>query len=85
MTQIWKFDLRHGEQRISAPGLGKALFFAIQGTKVRVWCKVRPGEPDRERIFYVVGTGSPIPPNGRHVGSLQDGSYVWHLFQAVPG
>lgn len=83
MAQLWKFDVAPsaGPQVIKAPGLGKAVFFAMQGGQPRVWMKVKPDHPEVERQIQVVGTGHDIPNNWRYVGSLQDGPYVWHLFQ----
>lgn len=81
--QIWKFDLRHGAQHITAPGLGQAVFFARQDDCLRVWCEVRPGQPEHTFIMDVIGTGHQVPRDARHVGSIQDGPFVWHLFQAA--
>lgn len=86
MAAIWKFQLKFSAsmQKVSAPRLGKAVFFGIQNGVYCVWAKVQPGEPDRERQFQIVGTGDEIPLNWRHVGTVQNGDYVWHLFQDGP-
>jgi hypothetical protein len=83
MAAIWKFPLDHksGIQQVVAPGLGKAVFFAMQDGQFHVWAKVKPGEVDVHRKFQVCATGEEIPHHWRHVGSLQAGGFVWHLFQ----
>ena len=83
MPQIWKFDVAPtaGPQVVKAPGLSDAVLFAMQGNHPHVWMRVEPGQPEVERRIQVVGTGHEIPGDWRHVGSLQDGPFVWHLFQ----
>lgn len=83
MAIIEKFPLEHraGKQQVVAPGLGKAIHFAVEDGQFCVWAKVKPGEVDVHRKFEIVNTGEEIPFHWRHVGSVQFGGFVWHLFQ----
>jgi hypothetical protein len=81
VIQQFPLDHKTGIQQVVAPGLGKAVFFAMQDGEFHVWAKVKPGEVDVHRKFQVCATGEEIPFHWRHVGSLQAGGFVWHLFQ----
>lgn len=49
---------------------------------VEVWA-LHTGGPGLPRVFRVFGTGQPVPPVARHVGTAlaADGVLVWHLFE----
>jgi hypothetical protein len=83
MPVIWKFPLDHksGPQTVKGPGLGVALHFDHQVGELFAWMKVHPGEDEVERRLLIAGTGHEIPDDWRHVGSVQSGGFVWHLFQ----
>lgn len=47
-----------------------------------VWIEVHTDDnPDPGRRMVVYGTGHEIPPDLTYVGSLIDGSFVWHVFE----
>lgn len=80
---VWKFPVRiaDGRQEIKGPGLPRPAYFALQDGIPTVWAVVSPWERhELPRGIYIVGTGHPIPTGCTHVGSLQDGGFVWHLF-----
>lgn len=74
-TAIWKFPLRKMGARI--------VLAAEQHGILCVWALVDVDGPGRDRTIYIVGTGVPTPPFGRHVGSAvcDGGAYVWHVFE----
>lgn len=46
-----------------------------------VWATVRPDNKSEPVAVFVVGTGNPIPERARqHVGSFNQGPFVWHVF-----
>src|SRR6185437_14733595 len=52
---------------------------------VEFWAEHTEGAPSRERTFQVFGTGHPLPPGARYVGTAprtRDG-LVWHLYEIV--
>jgi hypothetical protein len=52
-------------------------------TGLAVWALVDPKAPTVGRVLFVVGTGNPLSPEaeqGIHLGSFQDGPFVWHVF-----
>jgi hypothetical protein len=37
-----------------------------------------------EMRLQVFGTGHEIPDDWEHVGTVQDGEFVWHIFEELP-
>lgn len=35
------------------------------------------------RTFHIVGTGHPIPPRTKHVGSVLMPPFKWHVFEEI--
>lgn len=50
-----------------------------QGRKC-FWAEVDPRNAMVPRWMGVVGTGDPTPPAAKHVGTLMEGHFVWHLY-----
>lgn len=50
---------------------------------VTMWLVIDSEQPKQVARFQVVGTGFPIPENWEHVGTVQEGAFVWHLFEEV--
>lgn len=54
-------------------------------TVVEFWAEHDSSAPSSLRVFQVFGTGHPLPPDARYVGTCPrtaDG-LVWHLFELV--
>ncbi len=81
--KIWKFpiELKHETQQIKGPAPLNILHFGIQDTKLTVWAEVDPTAAEIRVWLRVVGTGSDIPSNWTYRGTLQDGCFVWHLYE----
>jgi hypothetical protein len=48
---------------------------------IEMWAQVDPTAGPEQRWFSVRGTGHPVPSVARHVASMRDGIFVWHLFE----
>lgn len=83
MRTIWKFPIPYQEQFIVATKAGaKPVLIALQDGKPHLWLEVDKRTLNEVHYIYnVVGTGHDIPERGEHVGSWQDGSFVWHLYK----
>jgi hypothetical protein len=83
MKQIWKFKLAHG--MIEVPRGAQYLTCQMQHGEICAWFIVDPAERDLEvRRYQIIGTGHDFNPQGlEHFATVQDGAYVWHLFQEV--
>ena len=90
MRKIWKYVLpREGEFDLEMPYVVDFLDVQIQREEPCLWAMVIPESKKRTYHFKIVGTGHSIPDDAKtrilsHIGTFQDGVYVWHLFE-VPG
>ncbi len=89
MKTIFKYTLEPKEQQsIEVPDGAEFLTVQIQHDVICVWAIVDPSKKKTTELFFIVGTGHPLPkqPNYlQYVGTVQElgGSLVWHLFRAV--
>lgn len=85
MSAIWKYALDPTDRQVVAmPAGAELLHVGMQDGGIRVWVRVDEDRELQGRIIYIRGTGHTIEDRdgGTHqyVGSAQDGSYVWHVF-----
>lgn len=54
-----------------------------QGGQICIWYTTDKvvTAPEIKRNIYIVGTGGIIPSDGRYIGTVQLGAYVWHLYE----
>lgn len=80
---IWKYTLDlAGSQTIRMPRGAEILSVAVQANEFRLWALCDPEAPIEPRVILVHGTGHPITDSlGRHIGTVIDGSFVWHVFE----
>lgn len=80
---IFKYPVRHGHiNRLTLPEPCDILHVGLQSGVVTMWARVPPTPVrTRDRYFQVVGTGQPFPKSAEHLGTVQDGGYVWHLIE----
>jgi hypothetical protein len=82
---IWKFTNKvrfGGEFEIEASADAIPVLFGKQGSTWNIWMQVTPAMTQRKIFrFVMVGTGMRIPNDHKHIQSVQDGVYVWHLYQ----
>lgn len=67
--------------KFEAPRGSRPISVALQHGKCCVWFECHPERPKEEITIYSVGTGFGAVPDGcRFLGTIVDGSYVWHLY-----
>ena len=73
----WTFDLTSGPVAVAN---GSTM------DEGEFWAEHTEGAPEVARQFRVFGTGHPLPPNARYIGTCprtREG-LVWHLFEILP-
>lgn len=86
MRTIWKFELnRLHASTIDLPVLSVPRFVVMQEEwHLMLLVDLDPSIEQTElRTFLVLGTGHKIPPGAQYVGTCQDGSFVWHVYEDV--
>ena len=67
---------------LSLPTKAKILSVQMQHNKPVLWALIDTEQIPETRIFKVAGTGHPIMEKiKQHIGTWQDGPFVWHLFE----
>lgn len=46
-----------------------------------IWVEVDTDKPVKPREFMIFATGSKVPDEWKHVGTLLDGPFVWHIYE----
>lgn len=91
MKTIWKFPFAITDhQAIDMPEGAKLLSAELQGDQPCLWALVEDDADMVPRLFIVKGTGHPFQFKGHpespvelsHVSTFQQGTLVWHLFDA---
>lgn len=81
MRTIHKYPLAFDEDNsVVMPTGSRLVLFAIQNGIPHVWADVITGNQNEVRRLAIHGTGHPVGTLSRHIGSLQDGPFVWHLY-----
>lgn len=88
MKKIWKAAVQPNSERdkayaisIPAPVGARAISVGKQGGDVCVWFEVDPAAEKSLLKVYCVGTGfGAVPDDARFLGTVIDGSYVWHFY-----
>ena len=75
--------LEGGPQNVIMPVGARIVLVAMQFGVPTLWAVVGE-EPPTTRIFEVIGPGHHFDDLA-HVGSVLDGSYVWHVFEQTRG
>ena len=89
MPVIWKFPVLNLAQfssgfdgDITIPGAFRIVDVQMQGNIPTIWAEVNPANPKQKVRIIMVGTGHEIPMPAKHLGTVQDGELVWHIYQA---
>ena len=87
MIAVWKFPLNLGANSVMMPADSEILSAAIQGERpgqLCCWARVVTTAPLQLRRVLVRGTGAELDSFAfsRFVATVQDGDYVWHVFEA---
>ena len=86
MKTIYKYPLEFDKvQQIELPIDYEMLSAQVQNEKICLWAKVSSTLHKVKRSIYIYGTGTEIQEdNLSHIGTVQDGIYVWHVFIKEP-
>ena len=82
---IYKYELSLGLTSLRFPLDAEVLSAQMQDGKLCIW--VKQPEPViatrvlQQRTFLVVGTGRSLKGIFTHIDTVQDGSFVWHVFE----
>jgi hypothetical protein len=85
MKIIYKYQLllTPGRVRIRVPYVGEIIHTGEQNGMFTLWYLHDPNYESRKYLkFEIYATGQPIEEshNIKHVNSVQEGPYVWHVF-----
>lgn len=81
---IYKYPINYKVvQTIELPIHSQILCLQLQLRKPFIWVRIpNPEAPTIERTFELLGTGEEIDNTIRqYIGTWQEGSFVWHLFE----
>lgn len=84
MTVIYKYPFPIGDRfTLALPKGFQILSVQVQNGTPCIWALVKTESPEEIVRFRVFGTGHDITnvKTCIHVGTIQMGSYVWHVFQ----
>lgn len=80
---IWKFPLvLQSEQEILLPQEHKFIHAGLDPEgALCVWAEVQPNTEKGPRIISLRGTGHRLTgKEGPHIGSILQGSFIWHIY-----
>jgi hypothetical protein len=67
---------------VEMPVGAKVLHVGDQDGELKLWSFVESESEIEERCFLINGTGVRLNlPTGSYVGTVQQGRYVWHIFE----
>lgn len=81
MPTIYKYNLTNDGYEPRIPKGGKVLTVQRQKGDICIWVLVDPKQNFEQRYFVVYGTGFEINPQHQYIGTVQEGAYVWHVFE----
>jgi hypothetical protein len=83
MKQIWKFPIGNEAQATIKMPIGASILrIAVQkDSGLCIWAFVDPELALEDRSFKLFGTGHNVPGNFAYVGTVDEGPFVWHLFE----
>jgi hypothetical protein len=82
MKTIWKYEIDITDaQVIDTKEDAEFLTAQLQGYYPCVWVVVDTEKENKKYVLEVFGTGNPIPDYDRdYIGTIQERSFVWHVF-----
>lgn len=91
MITIHKFPVdrspfEYGYLRVEMPEGAEVLSVIMQGDRMVLYAKVDDDQMNKvERVIYIAGTGKEMPaePDYKFIGTVQDSSWVWHVFVRI--
>ena len=84
MKTVLKYEIELADHvGIYMPIGAKYLHVGVQNHGVMLWAEVDSEAYTKLKYFYLRGTGDQIPEDVKHIGSVQDEDYIWHLYEKV--
>lgn len=86
MRTVWKYQISSSNPMIRVPmrSGSKVLHVGEQNGLICIWFTADTTKIEVVRSFQIVGTGNEIKPGyDEHIGSVQIGLFVFHVFEAV--
>jgi hypothetical protein len=86
---VYKYGLSLGEQELELPVGAQVLNIGVQkidgSPQLFLWALVAPETMNKiKHKIFVVGTGHAMPHGEvEHLGTVQHGTYVWHVFKGL--
>jgi hypothetical protein len=85
ITSVHKYELSDSVNQtlVNMPAGAEILRLAVQRGVPTIWARVDPDADRVTRTFQIFGTGNPIPPAAKYVGTFDVGPFVWHVFELL--
>lgn len=86
--KIFKYSvgMQTGPQSILMHGdNGRPIHFGEQGGQLFIWMEVVETLPLTYNNYWLAFTGDAVPGEAAHVGTVQVGALVWHLYRVGGG
>ena len=82
MKTIWKYTLKFRRtQEIILRKQAQILSVQYQADELCLWVLLDTDEVEETCRIHIIGTGFAIDEKlDYHIGTVQQGSYVWHIF-----
>ena len=68
---------------VQMPVNAKVLHVDMQNSMLTLWALVDLSNKIENRYFSVYGTGHEILKEGCYIGTVNDGTFVWHIFEDI--
>lgn len=80
--KIFKYPLQIATtQSVFMPEGAKILSIQTQFDQVCIWAMVDEDKRPTQRFFQIIGTGQGFDTNRKYLATVQQGSFVWHIFE----
>jgi hypothetical protein len=80
----YSLEIVGGPQFITMPLGAAILSVQLQRDAPCIWAVHQSGVTDTDdREFQVIGTGIEFTVLGTHIGTVQTGPFVWHVFEVT--
>jgi len=81
MKTIHKNELlREAEKEIKTRAGAPFITAQMQRGVICLWAMLEDSGRNVSRRIFIVGTGQDVPSNLGFIGTVQDGLFVWHIF-----
>jgi hypothetical protein len=85
--RVFKYPIKiEDEQTVKLPEGAEIIYVGLDpGGTPCLWAIVNERSVRVNRTIYVAGTGHPLPKEKiRHLGSILQHPFVWHVFEPLP-